>query len=93
MAIFVSCSNTNKLPAIGEKVDLTKECLSAISESYYDKLNEVCNNKDEDALTSMISAQTVYVLNPYINSYTVRNFFRHSLKIVVRTIPFYSILV
>ena len=72
MAIFVSCSNTNKLPALGEKVDLTKECLSAISESYYDKLNEVCNNKDEDALTSMISAQTVYVLNPYINSYTMK---------------------
>ena len=51
---------------------MTKECLSAISESYYDKLNEVCNNKDEDALTSMISAQTVYVLNPYINSYTMK---------------------
>mgnify|MGYP000123152267 FL=1 len=67
-----ACSNSTKLPDIGEKCNLTKECLSAISEKYYDKLNEVCNRKDEEALRSMISDKTVYVLNPYLNSYTMK---------------------
>ena len=83
--VLVGCGNSNKLPAIGEKCDLIKECLSATSESYYDQLNEVCNQKNEEELTLMISAQTVYVLNPYINTYTMKEKKFGKCKIEVNT--------
>lgn len=71
--IATSCSKSSKLPDIGEECHLTQECLSAISVSHYDRMNEICNQKNEAALVSMIEAKTVYVLNPYLNTYTMRD--------------------
>lgn len=83
--IFINCSSTDRLPAIGEKCELTKQCLSAVSEFDYDQLNKVCNRKDEDALVLMIASQRVYVLNPYVNSYTMKEKKFGKCKIEVNT--------
>lgn len=84
-AMSWACGSSAELPAIGEKCELTERCLSAVSEFDYDQLNKVCNRKDEDALVLMIASQTVYVLNPYINSYTMKEKKFGKCKIEVNT--------
>lgn len=83
--LLFSCGSSQKLPDYGEPCYLTQECLSAIDETEFDNMNQICNRKDEAALTRKIADKSIYVLNKYANTYTMLDKKFGKCKIQVNT--------
>lgn len=72
--LITSCGNERKLPNIGEKCNITEQCLSA-KDGYFDELNQVSDKKDEGRLAEMISDGVVMVLETYFEFTMLENSF------------------
>ena len=65
----------SKMPKVGEVTFVNQQCLSATSETAFDKLNRVCNRKDEAALSDMIEDGDVYIINSFEKGKMIKHSF------------------
>ena len=60
---LVSCGSSANGIKHGQIVATNQQCLAASSKESFDKLNKVCNRKDQSELLKMIDNKEAYVLN------------------------------
>lgn len=60
---LVSCGSSSNGIKPGQIVTTNQQCLAASSKESFDKLNKVCNRKDQSELLRMIDNKEAYVLN------------------------------
>lgn len=63
LLLLCSCGSSGKGIKAGETIATNQQCLAASSQDSFDKLNKVCNRKDNKELLRMISSKEVFILD------------------------------
>lgn len=63
LLLLASCGSPGKGIKAGETVTTNQQCLAASSQDSFDSLNKVCNRKDNEELSRMLTNKEAFVLD------------------------------